>query len=387
MNTVRLPAESRRIEKYTLGAPAAYHGQRPGHFNRVAFAAAHIVADPLAAGDPMLAPQIDWEATLAYRHHLWSHGFRVAEAMDTAQRGAGLDWTNALELIERSVAAARGFPGASVSCGVGTDQLAPDEARSIDDVLRAYEEQCEAVERVGGRIILMASRALARVARSPDDYISLYSRLLEQAREPVILHWLGEAFDPQLAGYWGAHDVNSAMTICLGVIGSHAPKVEGIKISLLDRDLEIAMRRRLPPNVRMYTGDDFNYPDLILGDDRGHSDALLGVFDGIAPAAAAALTALGSGDRARFLSLLEPTVPLARHVFAHPTRFYKTGIVLLAYLCGHQSHFVMIGGQQSCRSALHLAELFRLADTAGLFPDPELAASRMSDVMRGHGIA
>lgn len=386
MTTIRLPASGGRIEDYTLGQPGAFHGQARGSFDRIAFAAAHVVSDPLAHGNPTLDTCIDWDATIRYRQYLWSLGFHVAEAMDTAQRGAGLDWTNALRLIAATLDAAHGTPGARVACGVGTDQLAPAETRSLDDVIAAYEEQCAAVERLGGRLIVMASRALARIARAPEDYARVYGRILTQCRKPVILHWLGEAFDPQLAGYWGARDVSSAMDVCLALIDEHASKVDGIKISLLDKDLEIRMRRCLPRGVRMYTGDDFNYPELIAGDDRGHSDALLGIFDGIAPAASVALSALGAGNQQRFLEILEPTLPLARHLFAAPTRFYKTGIVLLAHLCGHQAHFTMVGGQQACRSTLHLAELFRLADRAGIFPDPGLAAARMRAVMQTHGV-
>lgn len=346
-------------------------------WNRVAFAAAHVVADPRADVDPWLAAAVDWDATLAYRRHLWSLGFGVAEAMDTAQRGMGLDWPTSLELIARSVAEARSIPGAVVFGGAGTDHLAPDPSTTIDRVIAAYEEQCAAVEKAGGRIILMASRALAACARSAEDYAKVYGRVLSQVREPVILHWLGEMFDPALAGYWGDRDHWRAMDTALAVIERHAGKVDGIKISLLDDDKEIAMRRRLPRGVRMYTGDDFNFAALIGGDASGHSDALLGIFDAIAPAASAALTALAQGDRARFDAILAPTVPLSRHIFAAPTRFYKTGVVFMAWLNGHQSHFTMVGGQQSARSVTHLRELYRLAEAAGLLRDPDLAASRM----------
>jgi hypothetical protein len=257
---------------------------------------------------------------------------------------------------------------------------------TIDDILRAYDEQFEMIEGAGGRIILMASRALAAAAKGPDDYARVYDHVLSGARQPVIIHWLGEMFDPALAGYWGHADHEAAMDVALDVIAAHADKVDGIKISLLSKEKEIAMRRRLPAGVRMYTGDDFNYAELIAGDDRGHSDALLGIFDAIAPAASAALDALGKGDEGTFHALLAPTVPLSRHIFAAPTRFYKTGVVFMAYLNGLQDHFTMVGGQQSARSLQHLAELFRLADAAGCLADPDAATERMARVLAVHGI-
>jgi hypothetical protein len=307
--------------------------------------------------------------------------------MDTAQRGAGLDWPNALELIRRSVDAAREVPGAVVFSGVNTDQLTPSSAPTIDDVIRAYEEQIAAVEAVGGRIVLMSSRALVTAARSPDDYAKVYGRILAQVREPVIIHWLGDMFDPALKGYWGSVYYLEAMDVCVDIITDHAAKVDGIKLSLLDKDKEIRMRRRLPQGVRTYTGDDFNFAELIAGDEQGFSDALLGIFDAIAPAASAALDAHGRGDLDQYWKILEPTVPLSRHIFKPPTRFYKTGVVFLAYLNGHQSHFVMVGGQQRARSLMHLIEVFKLADAAGLIRDPDLAVARLSDVMRTHGLA
>ncbi len=353
----------------------------------MALAAAHLVADPLSSADPWLTAAIDWDATIAYRRYLWSLGLGVAEAMDTAQRGMGLDWPNALRLIRLSVAAAREFPGAVVFSGVGTDQLVPASSVTIDDAIGAYEEQIEAVEACGGRIVLMASRALVAAAKSPDDYAKVYGRILRQVREPLIIHWLGEMFDPALRGYWGKPDHIAAMDVCVDIIAAHANKVDGVKLSLLDKDKEIRMRRRLPPGVRCYSGDDFNYAELIAGDQQGHSHALLGIFDTIAPAASAALAAHARGDMDEYWRIFEPTVPLSRHLFQAPTRFYKTGIVFLAYLNGHQSHFVMVGGQQSGRSLLHLVEAFRLADAAGLLRDPDLAASRLNDVLRVHGVA
>ena len=386
MATLNLPTADRRIEAWTTGEPLAF--ARPeGAFNRVAYSAAHVVADPLADGDPWVNPAIDWEATIRYRHYLWDLGLGVAEAMDTAQRGMGLGWPEAKELIARGLAAAKGRPGALIGCGAGTDHLAAGPEVSVDDVIRAYEEQIETVEALGGRIILMASRALAAAAKGPDDYVRVYDRILSQVKEPVILHWLGEMFDPALEGYWGSGDHWEAMETCLDVIAAHADKVDGIKISLLSKEKEIAMRRRLPAGVAMYTGDDFNYAELIAGDEEGHSDALLGIFDAIAPAASAALGALARGGDNEFFDILEPTVPLSRHIFKAPTRFYKTGVVFLAYLNGLQDHFVMVGGQESARSLVHLAELFRLADRARVLKDPELAAARMRGVLAVQGVA
>jgi len=395
-----LPTADGRLTAYTLQGRAPAVPPKGAAFNRIAYSAAHVVADPLAAIDPWLQCAVDWDATIAYRQRLWSLGLGVAEAMDTAQRGMGLDWPTSLELIRRSLDAARDFgPGALVASGCGTDHLVLDDVRSLDDVIRGYEEQMEAIEKLGGKLIVMASRALARVAQGPADYERVYGRILAQARQPVILHWLGEMFDPALAGYWGTRDVDAAMDTALAVIAAHPDKVDGIKISLLDKDKEIAMRRRLPATggpdgrgVRMYTGDDFNYAELIAGDGfgseptHGKSDALLGIFDAIAPAASAALAALAAGDTARFHAILGPTVPLSRHIFAAPTRFYKTGVVFMAWLNGHQRHFTMVGGQQSTRSLAHLAELLRLADQADLLEQPELAVQRMQTLQALHGV-
>ncbi|HEX7440770.1 MAG TPA: dihydrodipicolinate synthase family protein [Caldimonas sp.] len=390
--TIPLPQRDGSIVNHTSSGREAWTAPAQPAFNRIAYSAAHVVADPLAAVDPWLEAAIDWDATIAYRRRLWTLGLGVAEAMDTAQRGMGLDWPTSLELIRRSLDAARDVPGALVASGCGTDHLAAEAARDVDDVIRAYEEQMDAIERLGGRLIVMASRALARVARGPADYERVYERVLRQAKQPVILHWLGAMFDPALAGYWGSREVDPAMETALAVIAANPSKVDGIKISLLDKDKEIAMRRRLPPGVRMYTGDDFNYAELIAGDGAGsnpnqrHSDALLGIFDAIAPAASAALAALAAGNDARFHEILAPTVALSRHIFEAPTRFYKTGVVFMAWLNGHQTHFTMIGGQQSTRSVVHLAELFRLADAAGLIEQPELAVRRMRHLLALHGV-
>ncbi len=384
--TIRLPTADRRLEAFTLSAPRDFPTKRGTAFNRVAFAAAHVVADPLAANDPWLDAAVDWDATLAFRRHLWALGFGVAEAMDTAQRGMGLDWPTSLELVRRSIDAAGDFPGAFLASGAGTDHLAPGPKVKVEDVIAAYEQQFAAVEQAGGRIIMMASRALAACTTSPDDYYRVYTKLLRQAQAPVIIHWLGEMFDPALAGYWGYKDHHKAMEVALMVIKANAAQVDGVKVSLLDRQKEVDMRRGLPAGVRMYTGDDFNYAELIEGDGEGHSDALLGIFDAIAPAASSALSALAAGDSARFHEVLAPTVPLSRHIFGAPTRFYKTGVVFLAWLNGHQDHFTMVGGQASARSIVHLAEVFRLADRAGLLRDPALAERRMRELLAVHGV-
>jgi hypothetical protein len=387
MTGIVLPTAAGGTETYTVKNTPLPLPERAPKFNRVAYAATHVVADPRADNDPWLDTAIDWDRTIAFRHYLWDLGLGVAEAMDTAQRGMGLDWSGARALIGHALAAAKTRNDAMIACGAGTDHLAPGPDVTIDRVIAAYEEQIETVESLGGRIILMASRALARAARSPDDYVRVYDRILSQVKEPVIIHWLGEMFDPALAGYWGAADHGAAMDTCVDVIAAHAGKVDGVKVSLLSAEKEIAMRRRLPKAVRMYTGDDFNYAELIAGDDQGYSDALLGIFDAIAPAASAALGRLAADDRAGFDAILEPTVPLSRHIFRAPTRFYKTGVVFLAYLNGLQDHFTMIGGQQSARSLVHLAEIFRLADAARMLRDPYMAADRMRKVLVVGGIA
>jgi len=391
--TLNLPTASGRLENYKLRGSVPLKPKSRMPFNRIAYSAAHVVSDPLAKVDPWLQCAVDWDATIDYRRHLWSLGLGVAEAMDTAQRGMGLDWPTSLELIRRTLDAAQDVPGSQVASGCGTDQLLLENVTTVDEVIAAYEEQMEAIEKLGGKLIIMASRALARVAKSPADYERVYDRILSQVKQPVVLHWLGDMFDPALLGYWGSANVAQAMNTALGIIQSHSHKVDGIKISLLDKDKEIMMRRRLPPSVRMYTGDDFNYAELIAGDGfgpnivNGQSDALLGIFDAIAPAASAALTALAEGHLDTFHAILGPTVPLSRHIFMAPTRYYKTGVVFMAWLNGHQSHFSMIGGQQSTRSVQHLAELFRLADEANLLEQPELGAHRMKNLMAIHGVA
>ncbi|KTQ95874.1 hypothetical protein NS226_09320 [Aureimonas ureilytica] len=388
MTQLQLPTEGRGVETYRLtGTPLPLTRRRAEDFNRVAYAAAHVVADPLVPSDPWLEPAIDWDATLRFRHRLWDLGLGVAEAMDTAQRGMGLGWTEAQELIRRSLREARSRDDALIACGAGTDHLAPDPSLTLDRIASAYAEQTAFVEGEGGRVILMASRALAASAKGPDDYLEVYARVLSGVNRPVIIHWLGEMFDPALSGYWGAADHDTAMDTCLRMIAANAAKIDGIKISLLSKEKEITMRRRLPEGVRMYTGDDFNYAELIAGDEHGSSDALLGIFDAIAPAASAALASLKRGSTNEFHDILEPTVALSRHIFRAPTRFYKTGVVFLAWLNGLQDHFTMVGGQESARSTLHFAELFRLADRANVLADPDEAARRMGQFLAVRGIA
>ncbi len=353
--------------------------------SRIAYSAAHVVADPLAERNPLTDSAIDWESTLAYRRYLWGWGLGVAEAMDTAQRGMGLSWPAAQELIARSLAEAKAT-GGLIACGAGTDHLPENQPVTLEEIAEAYEEQCAFVERHGGRVILMASRALARTAKSADDYAKIYSRILGQLNQPAILHWLGDMFDPKLAGYWGTAHLDHAMEACLNVINANITRVNGIKISLLEKKREEDMRRLLPVGVRMYTGDDFNYHELIAGDGAHHSDALLGIFDGIAPAASAAIQALDAGHPDQFMGILSPTLPLSRHIFQAPTYLYKTGIVFLAWLNGQQKHFHMLGAVQSARSISHLSKLFVLAEEAGVLLDPDLACHRMRLLLELAGI-
>lgn len=386
MTELNLPRQDRTIGRYTMsGSPIALEKRQESDFNRIAFAAAHVVADPFADNDPWLTPAIDWEGTLRFRHRLWDLGLGVAEAMDTAQRGMGLAWPQAQELISRSLKEAATRQDALIACGVGTDHLAGTDY-SLAQIVDAYQEQLDFVQGQGGRVILMASRALAASSKSPDDYLETYARVLGKANDKVIIHWLGEMFDPALEGYWGNRDHMAAMDTCLEMINANVDKIDGIKVSLLSKEKEIAMRRRLPAGVRMYTGDDFNYAELIAGDEQGYSDALLGIFDAIAPAASMALARLKLGDNRAFFDILEPTVALSRHIFKAPTRFYKTGVVFLAYLNGLQDHFTMIGGQESTRSTLHMAQLFELADKANVLADPDEAAHRMKAFLSVRGV-
>ncbi|MFV0293704.1 MAG: dihydrodipicolinate synthase family protein [Paracoccus sp. (in: a-proteobacteria)] len=357
-------------------------------FTRVAFAAAHVVSDPLAERDPWMGrPSVDWEATLSFRNSLWDQGLGLAEAMDTAQRGMGVDWETARELIARTMAAAKVHPlRPRVACGAGTDHKTLAEMPDVNAIIAAYEHQMAAIESEGGQLILMATRALPAIGARPDDYMHVYDRLISQARDPVILHWLGDMFDPELKGYWGSVDIGTASDVVLTLIETHRDKVDGIKISLLDQVHEEFFRAHLPEDIKLYTGDDFNYASLIAGDGVHHSHALLGIFAAIAPAAAQALEALANGDRATYDGLLEPTVPLSREIFRTPTRFYKAGVAFLAWLNGAQSHFIMPAGFQSSRSITHYAEIFRLAAAAGLLMNPDLAVARMRKLLAIYGI-
>jgi hypothetical protein len=384
-DSVRLPRAGGDVYEYTPSGRFLYAEGGAAPRSRLPYAAVHVVADPFADVSPASPAVLDWERTLAFRRHIWKYGLGVAEAMDTAQRGMGLDWEASKELIRRSVAEAKAV-GGRIVCGAQTDHLTAGSARELRDIEAAYEEQCEFVEKCGGQVVVMASRELARIARGPDDYARVYGHVLSQLQEPALIHWLGEAFDPALRGYWGHVDLDAAMDSCLAILTANAEKIEGLKLSLLDQQREIAMRASLPEGMRMFTGDDFDYPTTIGGDGDHHSDALLGAFDMIAPAASAALLALDQGDSRSFQSILEPTVPLSRHVFGAPTFYYKTGVVFMAYLNGHQDHFRMVGGLESGRSAVHLANLFVLADKAGLLRDAELAVDRIRPVMAMAGV-
>jgi hypothetical protein len=381
--TIQLPDFKGRLRAYDPRPEPLAVTPGAAFSSRTVYSAAHVVADPYADVSPDSPAAVDWDATLAFRRHLWSHGLGVAEAMDTAQRGMGLDWAGAAELIRRSAAEAKSV-GGLIACGVGTDQIT---AGSLVEVRAAYEDQLALVEESGAQAILMASRALAAAASGPEDYLEVYGHLLRQSAEPVILHWLGPMFDPALEGYWGSSDLDAATDTFLEVIAAHPDKVDGIKVSLLDARREIDIRRRLPQGVRCYTGDDFNYPELIAGDEKGFSHALLGIFDPLGPLAAEAVRVLDTGNVAGFRELLDPTVELSRHLFQTPTRFYKTGVVFLAWLAGHQSHFTMVGGLQSARSLPHFARAYELADGLGLFPDPKLAEERMKNLLSLYGVA
>jgi Protein of unknown function (DUF993) len=385
VTSLRLPTPEGTFETYELAAPRAWVRPAAPYRSRVVFAAAHVVADPAADNTPGTAATLDWESTLAYRQHLYDFGFGVAEAMDTSQRGMGLDWPTARELIRRSAEHATSV-GAALAAGAGTDQLPAGATVSLGDVLDAYTEQIDFVQSTGAQPIIMGSRHLAAAAGGPDDYLHVYGQLLSQVSRPVILHWLGPAFDPLLRGYWGSEAINAATDTFLQLVTKNAASVDGVKVSLLNADHEKQVRAQLPKGVRLYTGDDFNFPELIKGDGSHHSDALLGVFAAIAPAASTALQALDRGDSDTYDREFGLVLPLARHLFAAPTYFYKTGIAFTSWLCGRQRGFTMVGGLQSARSATHLVKLFKLLDTAQLLPDPELAAQRMAQVLDVMGV-
>lgn len=380
---IKLPDTNAVLTDYIMIGNPVRAAKLTTNSARVLYSAVHVVSDPFGDHDPTGPANVDWEKTLEFRRYLAGMGMGIAEAMDTAQRGMGLDWKGALELIRRTK---EELPNALVANGCGTDHLIPTESTTLDDVRRAYLEQVEAIQKVGGRLILMASRALARVAKSPEDYVAVYGDVLAACDEPIILHWLGEMFDPHLAGYWGSESFGLALETCLQIIEENSPKIDGIKVSLLEAKKEIVMRRRLPTGVKMYTGDDFNYPELIEGDDQGYSHALLGIFDPLAPAAAYAVSKLSDGDTNSFRATLNPTVPLARHIFRAPTQHYKTGVVFLAWLNNFQDHFIMLNGAQSIRSLPYFVECFKMADECGLLRDPDIAAMRMGNLLKLYGV-
>ena len=402
MTSLILPTDDGGTREYRLIAAPSWARPTAPLTSRRAYAAAHVIPDVTADNTPGAPARLDWDATLAYRHELWSYGLGVADAMDTAQRGMGLDWDATQQLIKRTgveaasvvASGAAATAGKSVrdlvSCGAGTDQLdletLPSGAAGVEAVLNAYREQVTVVTEAGPKVILMASRALAKVASGPDDYLHVYSTLLQEADRPVILHWLGTMFDPALAGYWGSDDVAQATETFLSLIRAHADKVDGVKVSLLDAGHEVALRAALPEGVRLYTGDDFNYPELIDGDGTHHSDALLGIFAAIYPAASAALQSYDAGDAVKARAILDSTRELGKHIFSAPTFYYKTGISFLSWLNGKQPGFQMVGGLHSGRSVVHLAKTFELADQAGLFTNPALATFRMSDFLRINGV-
>jgi len=382
---IRLPQVDGSLKTCVLKACPITPSASSVPFNRTVYAAAHVVVDPFANRDPWdMSPIVDWDTTLAFRDHLYKLGFKVAEAMDTAQRGMGVDWAVARELIQRSIRHARAV-GGDLACGVGTDQLASGPDVSLAQVEAAYREQLGVVEAEGGRVILMASRAMAKAAKGADDYHALYGRILKDCSQPVVLHWLGQMFDPALAGYWGSDDLATALDTVAKLIADNTSKVEGIKVSLLDAKWELELRRRLPAGVKMYTGDDFNYAELMAGDEAGYSHGLLGIFDPIAPVAAAALSELAAGRTQAFRKLLDPTVALSREIFRAPTRHYKAGVVFLAWLNGHQKHFSMAAGLQSARGVAHYAKVFELADVCGVLANPELAVVRMKQFLAVNG--
>ncbi|MEU5723498.1 dihydrodipicolinate synthase family protein [Micromonospora sp. NPDC047738] len=382
---ITLPIPGGGTEALTLREPAGWQRPAGPPASRIAYAAAHVVADPYADNAPGQPARLDWNATLGVRRNLWSWGLGVAEAMDTAQRGMGLDWAATQELIRRSAAEAAACGGRIVA-GAATDQLTglPD---TLDDVVTAYAEQVAFVQECGATAVVMASRQLAALATGPDDYLRVYDQVLAGTTAPVVLHWLGDMFDPALAGYWGSTDLDEATKTFVSLVQAHADVIDGVKVSLLDAEREVRLRELLPPTVRVYTGDDYHYPELVAGDGRQFSHALLGAFAAIAPAASAALQRLDTGDTAGFREILDPTVPLSRHVFAPPTQYYKTGIAFLSWLNGFQPGFTMVGGLHSGRSVPHLVQAFRLADTAGLLLDPDLAVERMRRYLSVAGVS
>ncbi|RXZ73066.1 dihydrodipicolinate synthase family protein [Agromyces albus] len=384
MTTLTLIDETGTRTGVPLAAASIISKPRHPLTSRAVYAAAHVVPKAWADNLPGAPAEIDWDQTLAFRHHVWSWGLGVADAMDTAQRNMGLDAAATRELISRSAAEAASVGGRLV-VGVNTDHV-DEEHISLDEVIDAYKEQLHLTEDAGAGVVLMASRHLARAARTADDYRRVYREVLQAAGSPVILHWLGTAFDPSLAGYFGSADIDVASSTLLQVIEYNRERVAGVKMSLLDAGAEIAVRERLPESARMFTGDDFHYVGLIEGDERGHSDALLGAFAALAPHASAAVQALDAGDTARYRDLLGPTEALSQQIFAAPTYYYKTGVAFLSWLNGHQSAFSMVGGLHAARSLPHLSEIVRLANACGALERPELAAARWQSLLTLNGI-
>ncbi|MEO7017699.1 MAG: dihydrodipicolinate synthase family protein [Leifsonia sp.] len=382
--TVPLLAASGKITTIELTDPPSDHPTGVAPRTREVFAAAHVVPATWADNTAEAPATIDWDATLAFRRNVWSWGLGVADAMDTAQRNMGLDWDATAELIRRSAAEARSV-GGSLVVGVNTDHVA-DAVIGLEQVIDAYLFQLDVAEEAGAGVVLMASRHLARAAETAADYERVYRTVIERASSPVVLHWLGAAFDAQLAGYFGSTNWRQAAEVVQRIIGDNLAKVRGIKMSLLDADAEIQVRRALPARVRLYTGDDFHYVDLIEGDEHGHSDALLGAFAAVAPRAAVGLASLDAGDHARYHAVLDPTETLARQIFAAPTQFYKTGVAFLSWLNGHQPAFQMVGGLHSGRSLPHLSEIVRLANLAGALEHPDTAACRWTNLLAVNGI-
>lgn len=385
MTTISLFSSDGRLTKTELNATPSFAKPKAPLKSRVAYAAAHVVPRIMAENVPGHPADIDWDATLAFRRHLWSWGLGVADAMDTAQRNMGLDWQATTELIQRSALEAASVDGALV-VGINTDHI-PDPMISLDGVIAAYLEQLDVAEAAGAGIVLMASRHLARAADSAADYERVYREVLSRANTPVILHWLGEAFDADLAGYFGSSDIPTASVTVNRIIEENIGAIRGVKMSLLNVDAEIAVRSRLPKGATLFTGDDFNYVGLIRGDGVLHSDALLGAFAAMAPNASAAIQALDSNHVKEYERILAPTEILARQIFSTPTPYYKTGIAFLAWLNGHQQSFQMIGGLHSARSLPHLSEIIRLANAAHALEKPDLAATRWGMMLSLNGVA
>lgn len=383
--TLRLPETGGGMRTHVMREPAVFEKHPRPFTSRTVLAAPHVVADVRAEYTPGVAPPVDWESTMAFRRHLWSYGIGVAEGMDTSERGVGgLMWPQAQELIALGIEEAAAAGGAIV-CGAGTDQISSAQP-SLEHVIDAYLEQTSYIEGRGGATVIRASHALVAAAKSDEDYLKVYGTVLASLERPAIVHWLGTVFDPTLAGYWGHDDVRAAMRVVLEMAHSNVDSLRGIKFSLLDDELESEFRRLVPPSVQVFTGDDYGYTQLLLGDSEHHSHGLLGVLDPIAPIASAAFAALDQGDESSFTETMDATIPFAVKMFEPPAASYKVGVVFTAWLSGHQEHFRMVTGREGMRSLQHLTDLFVLADALGLYPDPELAAHRMRILLAMGGV-